>query len=51
MIEKLCHGCYAARFPGERPRRLTWARECTECHAPTPSMSTLVKIEPAEVSS
>lgn len=43
--EKLCHACYLALFPGQPVGMLTWGRECTECHTPTPSLSTLIKVE------
>lgn len=43
--EKLCGECYAARFPGKAVGTVTWARECTSCHKPTPSLSTLAKVD------
>lgn len=42
--EKLCLACFSERFPGQPVGTLTWARECTQCHKPTPSLSTLVKV-------
>lgn len=49
--EKLCWACFTTRFPDRKPGTMTWGRECTQCHKPTPTLSTLVKIEPQEADS
>lgn len=44
-VEKLCRSCFVARFPGRRVVMITWGRVCTGCGKPTPSLSTLIKVE------
>lgn len=45
MILKLCAACYEATFPGTKARTVTWGRQCSACHKPTPSFATLFKVE------